>query len=109
MNIGGNIRTIREDRGLSQIELAKRVGVTSAAVSSWETNRTEPRMGMIERISVALNCKKSDIVGIDIPVDLTEHERRLVIAYRQNPNMQEAVDRLLHIEKGEQYFNSNTA
>jgi transcriptional regulator with XRE-family HTH domain len=101
--IGRNIRSIRESRGLSQVELASKIGVTAAAVSSWEVGRTEPKIGMIEKISVALNCKKTDIIGRDTPLDLTDHERAVVIAYRQNPSMQDAVDRLLGIEKRELY------
>jgi len=97
--LGDNLRTIREYRGMTQIDLAERIGVTSAAVSSWETGRTEPRIGMIERMAVALNCQKSDIIGYDKPMDLTDHERNIIIAYRQNKEMQLAVDRLLGIER----------
>lgn len=104
--IGQNIRAIRESRGLTQAQLAERVGVSSGTVSSWEVDRTEPNIGMIENISVALNCQKTDIIGRESSFDLTDHERRLVIAYRQTPSMQEAVDRLLGIEKREQYYDS---
>ena len=104
--IGQNIRTIRESRGLTQAQLADRVGVSSGTVSSWEVDRTEPNIGMIEKISVALNCQKTDLIGHENDFALSDHERRLVIAYRQTPSMQDAVDRLLGIEKKEQYCDS---
>lgn len=63
MSIGDNIKKWREIRNLKQSELAELINVSDKTVSSWEINRTEPKMGMIEKICVALNCKKTDIVG----------------------------------------------
>lgn len=62
MSIGGNIRIIRENRGLTQSELADRLGISSKTVSSWEVNRTEPKMGMVEKVCAVLGCKKTDII-----------------------------------------------
>ena len=36
MNIGFNIRRLRNENGMTQEQLASRMGVTSAAVSKWE-------------------------------------------------------------------------
>ncbi len=65
MSIGNNIKKWREIRNLKQSELAELLGVSDKTVSSWEINRTEPKMGMVEKICVALNCKKTDIIGND--------------------------------------------
>lgn len=69
MSIGDNIKKWREIRNLKQSELAELIGVSDKTVSSWEINRTEPKMGMVEKISTALHCKKTDIIGIDEPLD----------------------------------------
>ncbi len=37
MNIGYNIRRLRNEYGMTQEQLASRMGVTSAAVSKWES------------------------------------------------------------------------
>lgn len=37
--IGKNIKTAREARGISQPELAERIGVSSTAVSNWERGK----------------------------------------------------------------------
>jgi len=68
MSIGDNIKKWRELRNLTQSDLAELVGISDKTVSSWEINRTEPKMGMIEKICMALNCKKTDIVGADEPI-----------------------------------------
>lgn len=65
MSIGSNIKKWREIRNLKQSDLAELIGVSDKTVSSWEINRTEPKMGMVEKICAALNCKKTDIVGDD--------------------------------------------
>lgn len=70
MSIGDNIKKWRELRNLKQSELAELIGVSDKTVSSWEINRTEPKMGMVEKISTALHCKKTDIIGIDEPLDM---------------------------------------
>jgi len=64
MSIGENIKKWREIRNLKQSELAEMIGVSDKTVSSWEIDRTEPKMGMVEKISTALNCRKTDIIGI---------------------------------------------
>ncbi|MBQ4581056.1 MAG: helix-turn-helix transcriptional regulator [Clostridia bacterium] len=37
MNIGQQIRHLRQRRGITQEELARHLGVTAQAVSKWET------------------------------------------------------------------------
>lgn len=39
--MGDRIRTLRQARGLSQSQLAERVGVTTGAVSHWESGNTQ--------------------------------------------------------------------
>lgn len=85
MSIGGNIKKWRELRNLKQSELAELVGVSDKTVSSWEINRTEPKMGMVEKISKALDCKKTDIIGIDEEVDRYKQE---MIAFSKRWNIQ---------------------
>jgi transcriptional regulator with XRE-family HTH domain len=73
MNIGDNIKKWRELRNLKQSELAELLGVSDKTISSWEINRTEPKMGMVEKISSALNCRKTDIIGIDDETEPDDH------------------------------------
>ncbi|MDE6314408.1 MAG: helix-turn-helix domain-containing protein [Lachnospiraceae bacterium] len=63
MTIGENIKNWRELRDFTQSDLASILEVSDKTVSSWEVNRTEPKMGMVEKICKALSCKKTDIIG----------------------------------------------
>lgn len=77
-DIGGNIKALRKENGLSQDELGEKLGVSGKTVSSWEINRTEPNMGTIEKMCVIFNCPKSRIVGLGPSID-SQAER--ILAY----------------------------
>ena len=76
MTVGKNIRAIREQRDLTQDELAALLSVSQKTISSWEVDRTEPKMGMIEKICLALQCKKSDLIEDTIYQHAEEVARR---------------------------------
>lgn len=63
MNIGENIKRIREEYQLTQTELGKIAGVSDKAVSTWENGYAEPRMGAIQRISDYFKIDKTEIMG----------------------------------------------
>ncbi|MBI2308770.1 MAG: helix-turn-helix transcriptional regulator [Rhodocyclales bacterium] len=52
MKIGLRIKNLREERGYSQGELARRVGVTQPTVSDWENNKTEPTVDNLRLLAV---------------------------------------------------------
>lgn len=59
---GNNIRRLREGAGLTQRELASKMGVAHTTIASWEKNRTEPKMGAIEQMAAIFGCNKTDII-----------------------------------------------
>lgn len=96
MTVGGNIRKIRERRGITQTELAIRLGISSRTVSSWEVNRTEPKMGMLEKVCMVLNCRKSDIIEdteYDIPLK-NENPALLELAKQMDPALRALQDKI---------------
>jgi transcriptional regulator with XRE-family HTH domain len=62
MTIGKNIKMLRNKYGLSQKELASIAGVSDKAVSTWENNLKEPRMGTIQKIADHFGLQKSNII-----------------------------------------------
>lgn len=62
MSIGNNIKNIRKQKRLTQKQLADIAGVTDKAVSMWEQDRRDPRMGAIQRIADYFGISKSDII-----------------------------------------------
>ena len=54
LDIGGRLRRLREQAGLSQRALAKLAGVTNSTVSLIESNRANPSIGQLRRILDAI-------------------------------------------------------
>lgn len=48
---GNIIKSLREQHNLSQEELGNIVNVSDKTVSSWEINRTEPKMGIVQQLA----------------------------------------------------------
>jgi repressor LexA len=63
MTTGENIKALRVLRGLTQRELADRVGVTSTAVSEWERGKNEPRSWALEALSRALSVSMERLLS----------------------------------------------
>lgn len=62
MSIGGNIKRLREQRGMLQGDLAKALGVAESTVSYWESDTKVPRMGKIEAMAELFGVLKSEII-----------------------------------------------
>lgn len=62
MKIAENIKEIRRHFNLTQAELGALAGVGDDAVSSWERGISQPRMGAVQNLSLALGIPKSVIV-----------------------------------------------
>ena len=69
MAIKDNIKNLRTARQLSQDDLAKAIGCTNKAVSTWEKGTREPRMGAIQKMADFFGVPKSVIIEDD-PQDI---------------------------------------
>lgn len=54
---GKRLRDLREAKGLTQDQLAKKVKVNRVSVSQWETGEHEPSLPTIGKIGEALDVK----------------------------------------------------
>jgi transcriptional regulator with XRE-family HTH domain len=50
IDVGERLRTIRQQHGLSQRELARRAGVTNGLVSLVEMNRVSPSVSSLKKL-----------------------------------------------------------
>ena len=64
---GAVIKRIRENKKLTQEELAQKIFVTSKAVSKWETGKGFPDVGLLESLGKALDVSVIELLsGEDI-------------------------------------------
>ena len=105
------LRQLRSERRISQTTLADAIGVSRSAVGMYETGSREPDFETMETIADFFNVDMNYLYGkqtvpnryqLDVSpptpqITLTPHETALVITYREHPEMQPAVDKILGI------------
>lgn len=103
-----NIRNLRKKYNLSQKELAAILNVHQTAVSQWEQGRTSPDIEIAKRMAELFKVSLDVILDNDMHLNkksdninevLSEHEKRVISAYRNNPDLQEGIDMLLKVSK----------
>lgn len=57
------IREIRKERGMTQSDLAKMVGVDQSAVAQWEAGKSGPHRNKLSKLAQALGCSIDDLLG----------------------------------------------
>lgn len=60
MDIGGRLRAVRAARGMSQRDLAGRAGLTNAAISLIEQNKSSPSVASLKRLLDAIPMTMSE-------------------------------------------------
>lgn len=60
---GSTIKSLREKKGLTQAELADMLGVSSKAVSKWETAKGLPDITLIEPLAKALSVSVLELMS----------------------------------------------
>lgn len=95
---GKNLRYYRLKRGLSQTELAARVGIRSAAISNYEKGKRLPDMAMIEKLAEVLEVRVADFLNKWNDNLYIENE-----AFRENSKLSRKTRELV-VEETEAYF-----
>ena len=103
-SIARALKRLREQSGLTADEVGAMLGKSGKTVNAWENNRGQPDAEIL--------IKLCDIYNVDdilaefkedanvAPFAVSDKEKDLILAYRNNPGMQSAVDKLLGIEDG---------
>lgn len=60
---GNTIKELRESRGLTQAELAERIGVSSKTVSKWETAKGLPDISLLQPLAGALGISVIELMN----------------------------------------------
>ena len=85
MSIGENIKSLRESRGITQAQLGDAVGVSDKAVSTWESGKREPRMGVVEKLAEFFDVTASALLCLEecATAPASDFEKFMVEAYRR--------------------------
>jgi len=74
-NFGQNLKVLRKKRGLTQLELAEKVGLTLRAISYYETENKYPPTALLSAISRTLEVSMEELLGVKKLPDLPKNGR----------------------------------
>ena len=63
VRVGGRVKALRRQRGITQIALAEAIGVEPETVSRLERGSALPSLEKLEKVSDALDASLADLVG----------------------------------------------
>lgn len=68
MNLGEHLFHARKKKGLSQEEVAEKLGISRQTVSKWETDETLPDIRQSKRLAVLYGLSLDELVAFDIDI-----------------------------------------
>lgn len=68
MDLGNNLFHARKRRGLSQEDVAQRLGVSRQTVSKWETSETVPDIRQSKKMAVLYNISLDELIDFDLDI-----------------------------------------
>ena len=63
-SLNENIKKLRLDFGLNQVEFAKQIGVSKQCVSNWENDNVLPSVEMLMKIAEFFNVSTDFLLGV---------------------------------------------
>lgn len=80
-----NLNELMERRDISQADIIRELGVTSAAVSNWCTGKKYPRIDIMQKLADMLGVGLSDLVSENGLQNAQDRDR--LEALHQNPRL----------------------
>lgn len=119
MNIGENIRRLREQRGVKQQEIADLIGMHRSNYSKIESGQREISVSAIDRIAQFFNSSVDEIIhmGTDVPEEVNIEDKttveQLKLLQELEPDEKnmifKMIDTFLTQKKFKEFFQKNVA
>lgn len=90
-----NLKKLRKVKGLSQIELAKKLGVSQETVSKWESGKVIPDIKNLISMKTIFNVSIDYLLDFDIVVPTLEKNEL-------NPSQQKMIKTILNLKSENQ-------
>lgn len=87
MELGNSLFQARKKCGLSQEEVAEKLGVSRQTISKWETNETLPDIRQSKRLAVLYRLSLDELIDFDIDIQGVQQAIE-----RSTPALEEKID-----------------
>ena len=86
------IRSLRLSNRMSQVELAKCLGVSKQSVSNWENDNIQPSIEMLIKLSKVFSVSTDYLLGLDLkdsldvnglPAEVVAHIRQIIDDFKR--------------------------
>lgn len=94
--LGEQIKSLRLAKGISQVELARDLGVSKQAVSNWENSNILPSVELLITIAKYFSCTTDYLLELDVrhqSIDVSE------LTIEQASHIQQLVDDLKYLNQ----------
>jgi transcriptional regulator with XRE-family HTH domain len=119
MSLSDNIKAIREEKNLKQIEVATHIGVDKSAYSKIEKGMRSITVDELQKMAQLFNLTTDQILNYDgnIPKEITIEDKTAVEQMRLIGQLEEEdkqtifrlIDKMLTNKKFKDFFNKNIA
>jgi transcriptional regulator with XRE-family HTH domain len=101
MNVVSNsIKKLREEKGMTQDELAEKLNVTRQAVSNWETGKTQPDIETLTRLAEIFDVSVERIIyGSERKERIVQVSRNVQIGPKEGLSMGAALAMIISYAK----------
>ncbi len=107
MSIGANIKKCRKERGYTQRELADMIGVSTQAISKWETDVGAPDISQIVPLASVLEVTTDTLFGYGDPEKTDNYGRAKDSYHRLSVFRSRRYSEENHYEEAKPYFESH--
>ena len=79
MNLGNSLFQARKKCGLSQEQVAEKLGVSRQTISKWETDETLPDIRQSKRLALLYRLSLDELIDFDMDVQEIQQDAFLVL------------------------------
>lgn len=96
MRFADNLRNLRLQRGMTQMQLAESLNTSQSAITSWENGRREPDFRTIRKIADFFHVPMTALLPSTDAIDM-DYVNSVAESFQQNPYLKLLFDRLRYM------------
>lgn len=100
MNFGTNLRNLRVQHKLSQLELAKQIETSQSAITAWECGVRTPEFGSIKRIAEYFGVPVSSLITTN-DAAMDEHILAIAETIHSNPKLRSLYEKTRYMKESD--------
>ena len=100
MNFGTNLRNLRIARNLTQMAVAKDLGISQASITAYETGTREPSFDVVRRFADYFGVSPFQLMPFG-DYSIEENVQRMAESIHQNPKLRLLFDRTKNLSESD--------